>query len=182
MSGGGDDDDFWLTVHSACEARMHERAHLQKENACEWWVVGHARVPVRDSASVAGKAVDVLRLGALVRAAHVESVDGARWLRLHAEELRHIPMLKAAEAWLLVDGAAFGLGQLLRPAPPEIDWAPLASLPPAERAAPASLLLEQRRPEVEQRARELAREASQRMAGEPVQACPLEHEPSPRSS
>ena len=145
-----EDDEFWMEINTSMENRMHDRVHQDKVNACEWWLVAHTRVPIRDSPATDGKVIDVLRQGALLRTSQVLAVKGTRWLRVHDEERERLPVLKRTrQAWMLIDGEGVGLGQLLSPAPPEIDWSVLAALAPADRAAPAAVLIEKMRPTVE---------------------------------
>lgn len=82
-------DEFWLDMYNIHEGKQYARAKARFEIDCEWWFVVHARVPVRDSPSTStGKPIDVLRKGTLLHGA-VEYVGGARWLRLHTNELQH---------------------------------------------------------------------------------------------
>lgn len=43
--------------------------------------------------------------------------------------------MRAGVAWLLIDGHAFGLPQLLEPTPTGMDWSPILPIHPAKRAA-----------------------------------------------
>ena len=82
--------------------------------------IHYPHVHVRATPSVSGEILGSVACGEAVGIEAVEIVNNAHWARLCAAERNNLivnysrPELQPAEAWMLIDGAAVGLGQLHR--------------------------------------------------------------------
>ena len=100
-----DDDDFWL---EACEISEGHHANLVRSasfrvvpllglvslfprQATKWLCIDHVRVAVRDRPSTEGKALGLLRKGAVIETAQIKLVDGVYWAQLADSESVHFP-------------------------------------------------------------------------------------------
>ena len=102
---------------------MFNCLHLYQE--VNHYVPGYARLPpnaivrswVRASPSTSGDKLSALSRGAVVAVQDVQTVDGARWAKLHPYEMHHFNGThtgdkQSREAWVLVDGSMLNLPQL----------------------------------------------------------------------
>ena len=108
---------------------------LECEETLTWWEVLHfPQVMVRETPSVSAQALGTALFGEILAIASIEMVGNARWARLASAERDNLAINfqrkepRPAEAWMLIDGAQVGLGQLLKQAdeahhPPRKTWA-----------------------------------------------------------
>ena len=112
LQGGLDGEEAWMLIHGAKMGlgTLLQRLGMAERVVSRWQVVASPHVHVR--AAPRGRVLAQLACGEVVRA----DMELAGWVRLQRDFWPE-GASEPAEGWVLIDGAALGLGRLLAPRP-----------------------------------------------------------------